>query len=117
MSDKNDPLLIAAIAVVGYMMLSRNGSVRGTGGGYVLPSRAPTSLPGSVGTGTAQAVGGALGYIIQHIPSWLNGSDSRSGDGPQTVVSNVPSSLQDTVVLTGDSVDTDPFDNYFQGMA
>ncbi|WP_228892547.1 hypothetical protein [Pseudoduganella aquatica] len=111
MSKETDPLMIAAVAVVGFMLLSRpRTAAAGTAAQY--NPRGPSSMPGSVGTGTTQLVGGLLGALASHIPEWVNGSS-----GSAAPYANVPPVLQDTVPLTGDAMETDPFENFYAGMA
>jgi hypothetical protein len=111
MSNKNDPLVLAAVALFGYMMLSRSRFAQTIPG---QPVRGPTSMPGSVGSGTAQAVGGLVGYVAQHIPQWFGSSNSNFGGGDgSTIISNLPTAVQDAVPLVGDGIETDPFNEVY----
>jgi hypothetical protein len=61
MTMKQDPLLLGIVLIVGAMLYSRSKTATAAA---VRPGSTPQSVPGNVGSGTAQVAGGIIGALL-----------------------------------------------------
>ncbi len=106
MSDKNNNLILGIALIAGAWYYTRNRPAYAGGMGQI-PGRAPLgagSMPGSVGTGIAQTLGGLLGNLIS----------PKSGGGTSTgaPVTNPDPAYAGDPVINNSVPQADPYGTY-----